>query len=803
VLEQQAKSLAPETEREGASKQGSTDRNSWLTAGRFTLLLSLLVLAMFPGVLLGRVAFVFRDFGLFSYPVAFFHRECFWQGEVPLWNPYSFCGVPFLAQWNTMTLYPPTLIYLLLPLGWSLSLFCVLHLVWAGLGMYLLARHWTEHPLAAGVAGIIFAFNGLILNFLMWPSHVATLSWLPWVLWLVPRAWEQGGRRLVWAILAASMQMLAGGPETILTTWLILVTLFIGSCWRAGVGRLPMLRRFIGVALLVTMICGAQLGPFLELVAHSQRDSDYGALARNWSLPISGWANLLVPLFGTQPTPQGVYLQKDQYWTSSYYVGIGTILLAVIAAVRVRNWRVRLLTMWLLAGLVLALGDKGGLYWVVTRVFPWISAFRYPAKFMLCAVAVAPLLAAFGLAHLQETRRLGALGWSICCIALVGIGVIVAFQWKLEASTWSAVFHNGLGRAAFLAAICALLCLWLAAGPLAGPNAREASSASPGSYALRVTFYVSRITSRSSLVPILLGCLLLVAFWLDFLTHAPNQNPGASPEVYTPGWARAQLKFSPEPRLGESRAMISPAAQTELKYHSIGDSGKMYLLNRLGLLANCNLLDQIPQAPGFFSLVPGEIGDVTSAPYVLTNRDFSPLLDFMGVSQITAPGETFKWATRAQALPFVNAGQRPVFADDPNAFAAFSDAKTDLRQIAFLPPESKTAVLVTHEPSARATDIKVANLTISFQVETPSACLTTVAQTHYPCWRAYVDGEPTKLFRANYAFQAVIVPAGTHRIELRYVDLPFKAGGVLSLFGIAGCIVLWLRSRPLPCEARV
>src|SRR5215467_13631627 len=185
--------------------------DAWLTPGRFTIFLSVLVFAMFPGVLLGRETFVFRDFGLFSYPVAFFQRDCFWRGEVPLWNPYNLCGVPFLAQWNTMTLYPPAIIYLLLPLGWSLSFFCLLHLVWAGLGMYFLARQWTGRELAAGIAGTIFTFNGLILNFLMWPSHVATMSWLPWVLWLVPRGWDKGGRCLVWAVVAGSAQMLAGG----------------------------------------------------------------------------------------------------------------------------------------------------------------------------------------------------------------------------------------------------------------------------------------------------------------------------------------------------------------------------------------------------------------------------------------------------------------------------------------------------------------------------------------------------------------------------------------------------------------
>src|SRR6266850_3924915 len=89
----------------------------WLTPGRFALVLGLLIFAAFPQVVLGLQTFVVRDFGFFAYPLAHFQRECFWRGELPLWNPYNNCGVPFLAQWNTMPLYPPALIYLLLPLG--------------------------------------------------------------------------------------------------------------------------------------------------------------------------------------------------------------------------------------------------------------------------------------------------------------------------------------------------------------------------------------------------------------------------------------------------------------------------------------------------------------------------------------------------------------------------------------------------------------------------------------------------------------------------------------------------------------
>jgi hypothetical protein len=158
------------------AKNLATDRG--LSARPFAALLGVLVAATCSDVLLGWSTFFFRDFGFFGYPLAIYHRTCFWRGEWPLWNPLNNLGIPFLAQWNTMTLYPGSLFYLLFPLPWSLSVFCLLHQYWGGIGMYFLARRWTGNTWAAAWAGLIFAFNGLMLNCLMWPNNIAALGWM-------------------------------------------------------------------------------------------------------------------------------------------------------------------------------------------------------------------------------------------------------------------------------------------------------------------------------------------------------------------------------------------------------------------------------------------------------------------------------------------------------------------------------------------------------------------------------------------------------------------------------------------------
>ena len=338
----------------------STDATAWFTAGRFAALLAMLIFIVFPDVILGSRTFIFRDYGLFGYPVAFHYRQSFWRGEVPLWNPLNNCGVPFLAQWNTMVLYPGSLFYLLLPLSWSLGVFCLAHLFLGGLGMYFLARRWTGNRLSASVAGLGFAFNGFTLNSLMWPHCMASLSWMPFVVLTVECAWQEGGRFLIAAVLMGTMQMLAGPPEIVLITWFIASSLWLGHC---AFEKLPVwtsLKRFSFVIPMIAGMAAVLLLPFLEFLKHSQRDASYSTTG--WSMPPTGWANLLVPLFNCSKTAAGPYVQSGQAMTSSYYLGIGMLALAFFAVGRGREWRVGWLAGIAGLGLILALGDAGYLY---------------------------------------------------------------------------------------------------------------------------------------------------------------------------------------------------------------------------------------------------------------------------------------------------------------------------------------------------------------------------------------------------------------------------------------------------------
>jgi len=50
-------------------------------------------------------------------------------------------------------------------------------------------------------------------------------------------------------------------------------------------------------------------------------------------------------------------------------------------------------------------------------------------------------------------------------------------------------------------------------------------------------------------------------------------------------------------------------------------------------------------------------------------------------------------------------------------------------------------------------------------------------------WNAYLDGEKAEYFRANYALRAMIIPAGTHKIEFKFEPKTYQTGENIALFG--------------------
>ena len=150
----------------------------------------LLALALAGGVLLvyapllltNRVLATGDAFAYFT-PYRDYANAALRAGRLPLWNPYLFLGVPFLANPQTAIFYPLHWPFVGLPAAQSLLASLALHLWLAGLGAAVYVRRVARLGwLAALTAGLIWSLSGYLGARAGQINQVSVVAWLPWLL---------------------------------------------------------------------------------------------------------------------------------------------------------------------------------------------------------------------------------------------------------------------------------------------------------------------------------------------------------------------------------------------------------------------------------------------------------------------------------------------------------------------------------------------------------------------------------------------------------------------------------------------
>jgi uncharacterized membrane protein YfhO len=84
-------------------------------------------------------------------------------------------------------------------------------------------------------------------------------------------------------------------------------------------------------------------------------------------------------------------------------------------------------------------------------------------------------------------------------------------------------------------------------------------------------------------------------------------------------------------------------------------------------------------------------------------------------------------------------------------------------------------------PPSAITNVQYAGNAVSLDIAAPGDAFLATAETQYPAWKAYIDGNETPIYYTNVAFRGVFVPAGRHRVEMRYSPALFGLSALVSL----------------------
>ncbi len=374
-------------------------------------LIAMAFLVTFPWILFwsattGQGVFFDFDVSIFWYPTLFDYAHALAEGRLPLWTPGMGAGFPLLAEGQIAALYPPNLVlYHLLPVPFALTYSVLLHLSWAGVGMFLLARSSRLSTASATLAGWAFASGGFFLSHVLHLSLLATASWLPWIIYLQQRyrvRAEAKGKRLRFILVsvALGLQLLSGFPQIALLNLLAfsLTGVFdLLSFDRPRIDIHTCMHNLFQTVLWVVLgftLAAVQLLPTAELVTLSTRMattqgffSSYALFPAQLAQFISPFAVLNVP---TEP--------NMEYWG---YIGTIPLILALLAPVLRPHWRTWGLLLFGLVALSFTLGETNPLYRLLYLV-PLFNRFRAPARYLLLFSFAAALLAAIGLDELRS-----------------------------------------------------------------------------------------------------------------------------------------------------------------------------------------------------------------------------------------------------------------------------------------------------------------------------------------------------------------------------------------------------------------
>lgn len=419
-----------------------------------------LLLAFFVGLLYYPLLFTNRvlaggDIQLYFYPYRDYAAAALREGRIPLWNPYIFNGVPFLANPQAAVLYPLHWPLSWLPVTKQIYWSAALHTWLLGFGGYLLARRFALGTWASLTTALILAGSGFYGGLIGHINQMNGAAWLPWgLLVLQQMARErqsskrtQAERKPAGRKASAS----AGSTSSVLDTWMpplpiyhsilkngthfalvvalmilaghtqtAYINLFGMGIWLVwqGVWQLPdwqlsmaNLRRLgtavtpvllvyaIGVGLAI-LLSAAQLLPTLELSALGLRSGglSYGDVS-SFSLRPTRLPWTLLPTYGL--------LELGPIFGAGYtefvgYVGLLGFLLAAVGAWRGRGM-VRSMGLFFAAlGLFLALGRWNPAYYLLYKLVPGFDLFRVPARWMMLYTLGMALLAGVGMEHVTQ-----------------------------------------------------------------------------------------------------------------------------------------------------------------------------------------------------------------------------------------------------------------------------------------------------------------------------------------------------------------------------------------------------------------
>lgn len=748
---------------------------------------------------------IFRDSLLYYAPYKHLVAEALRRGEIYFWNPWQYLGLPFVADVQAGWFYPLNLFYAVLPFEPAHRLFIFVHYPIAAFGLDLFLRQRGVSSEAALFAGIGYALSGYLVSQNGNVAFLAAPALAPYSFYFLERALAGSTRAALGTGVVIALQVFAGEPQGAAVTALVVSALALTRTRVAATrpGTLRALAVALGTSFVLSLV---QVLPALEMLGLAIRRSGLSLEeASYFSFHPARLVEFILPTpFGTvcpDYTFWGTFaidstaILKNFPWAPTVYLGLPLLALAGLGAVcSARRGRVGVL-LGTTAFLLLALGRHTPLFEALYRALPWFRIFRYPEKYLAWCTLGLAVLAALGfeeIYHRSREQPRSLIPWAVryllAALGLAVLGAVVGLQLPTvvgnliagSLSETAARTHLATGLRHFMVVnLCAGLVLLIAA---AGPR---------------------RSRAAGTLALVLLAADLSVANLATICTAPADlfERPAAAATCIAPAG---------RPHLGSFRVMREKLTFRE-PVTDVGAAGlisRMSVWERQTLQPNLGAMEGFENPAGYHEnvLVEGlnlldsprfDIAALYNVGYVIARFDRPPLSRTrsepvcrdprwdLAVLRLTDARPRAYWVPRAVAAADAREAAQLVRGEDLSRAVVLTGAG--------FPPEDPAAA---GRPLTPAVPVRYEPDVVEIAVDAPATGWLVLSDRHYPGWRAWVDGKPVAIEKANVMVRAVRVPAGPSRVLFRFEPSFWHLGASISGFGwITVFVVLMLGRR--------
>lgn len=725
------------------------------------LLFFILALVYFHPLLIGSKIFLLNapdinDAPAFTFPTKYILSESLRQGKLPLWVSLISNGQPLFAEGQIGALYPLNLLFFkYLPLVLAINLSYTLSFALAGFFMYLYLREIHLNLLAAFWGGAVFAFSGFFIGHLQHLNLLQVAAFLPLIFFIFEKYIHKNNFLLViFLSLVISCQLLLGAHQITLYS---LLAIFLYAAfhfflrWQAERKKQPEILfsshslslaaqiffPLLSAVLFAFLLSAVQLLPTLQLRTHSLRAQEVFSQSGGLGSPSRAFLTLINPLiYGSPSNNTFSYLKVDTYFHEMYiYSGLITFILGMLGVLLLsrKNNFVAFFSFLFFLALVFSLGNKSSFSFFFLRLPPF-NFFRVPARFILLTSFSLAVLSACTLNSLTQKISLNRGATSAKRFRLF-FALLLVIQ-LLEANYFMRKTNKMVDTSDFLSE-----------GEVVEHLKKELDLRN---YRLAVVPYDGLLHrwlnedlngwESSGVTP-----------YLEFYKSLPFSTNA----LYGLNSSGGYVGLFPEVSENMKKVMFFDGV-------TFSDSAKTIILNYAG----------------------ERLLSASSGRYIISLLDLeNKNLKLLKVFPFNyGRFESIKIYELMTAVPRAYIVSEALVVDsEALAWTAFFAGRDTLDY-------SKEVVLekkISHEGKdiENSGAVEIINDTgekIELKVDSPDDSFLVLTDTYYSGWQAFVDGEEAEVLKANYAFRAVKVPPGKHRVVFVYQPRSLKSGALIS-----------------------